>query len=246
MAQKAAQAEAKIANICHKLGISPEGHFWMDHALDPFKDLVKPHSGYPDRIMDPSIVEVVKQTAIVTAPGVANWNASIFLDQLLTSQPQVSTILNSNYAQAVGQGVTPLSRGGLVVRTADVGVSLDHATFKSNLSVDGTLYQNENCRIVAIGMEVHDTTAELDKQGSVVVWRLDKQINTTRDLTFVQDAGITACIPTTNNSVRLDNPPFNASEALDILGSQQWEAKEGCYIVPVMCDDINPPINGGQ
>jgi hypothetical protein len=246
MAHKAAQAEAKIANICHKMGISRDGLFWMDHALDPFKDLVKPHSGYPDKIMEPSIVEVVKQTAVVVAPGSNVWNASIFLDQVLCNTDQFLTQMNANIAQSSGQLSTPWKRGGLVVRTADTGTDLSLITTKSNLVVDPTLYANEKCRIVAIGMEVHDTTAELDKQGSCIVWRLDKQPNEHRVLTFTADLGVTACIPTSDDSIRLDNPPFNASEALDILGSQQWEAKDGAYIVPVMVESENSPKDPGQ
>lgn len=241
--QKAASAEQKLANIANRLGVTQSGLFWMDHALDPFKDLVKPHPGYPDKNMDPSIVEVVKTTAIVTAPGAVPWDCSIFLDQVLNNiNLRTTTAASQSIFFAGGQGATDYPRGGCVIRTATSGTPLDITTTRSNLAVDPNLYTSESCRIVAIGLEVHDTTAELDKQGSVIVWRLDKPTEKEYDSTVVQDNGVTACVGTTVKTIRLENPPNTGAEALDLLGSQQWEAKEGCYLVPIQVEDINPAL----
>jgi len=40
----------------------------------------------------------------------------------------------------------------------------------------------------------------------------------------------------------LANPPSTIAEALSLVGSQQWEAKDGAYIVPVQNTDINPAM----
>lgn len=240
---KAAAAEIKLQKACEKLGVSKDGLFWLDHALDPFKDMVRPHPGYPDKNMDPSVVEVVKQTVVVTAPGVVNWDASIFLDQILIDTPLYQTQTSANFFYRSGQLGVPHERGGLVVRTATSGTPLDTTTARSNIPVDPALYTNEMCRVVGCGFEVHDTTNELHKQGNVVCWRLDQPPATSNVTNFSEDAGVTACIPSSAKSVILANPPVSSSEAIDIMGSVQWEAKEGCYMVPVLTSDTNDAVS---
>jgi hypothetical protein len=241
----ASKAETKLRNVCDRLGITREGHAWLDHAVDPFKDLLKPHAGYVDKTTNPSVVEVVKQTVAITAPGAGNWDCNIFLDQVLQSISQYSTTTSGATAYILaGQGATPYTRGGLVVRKAASGTSLDTTTTDnpSCMQVGSGFYANEDSRVIAIGFEVHDTTQELKKQGNVVVYRLDQPVERSVPKTMVQDAGVTACIPTTVESVQLLQPPLLSSEALDVLGSQQWEAKEGVYVVPVLVQDTNPPL----
>lgn len=241
---KAAKAEAKIARICQQLGISDAGHYWLDHAVDPFKDMIKPHPGYPDKTAEPSVVEVVKQTINVTSAGGVNWDASIFLDQLLMSQLVVSTSSANGQMYRGGQGGTGYTRGGLVVRTGASGTQLDITTTQNAmcLQVDPLLYASEDSRVIGVGFEVHDVTQELKKQGTVVVWRSDQPVEEAVALTVVQDAGVTACIPSVANCINLPAPPFLIQQALDIVGSQQWEAREGCYVTPVQASDTNPPL----
>lgn len=239
---KAANAELKIQRDCDRLGVTREGLFWLDHALDPFKDMIRPHPGYPDKNMDPSVVEVVKQTVVVSAPaGGTNWDCSIFLDQVLTDCNLVETTWNSTFHRS-GQGVTGHKRGGLVIRTAASGTPLDMTTTASNLPVDSNLFVTESSRVIGLGFEVHDTTAELHKQGSVVCWRLDQPTATPSVENITEDLGVTPCIPSAYKSYALAEPPNTASIALDLLGSVQWEAREGCYMVPVQTDDANPAM----
>jgi len=242
MSNKAAKAEIKIQQACERLGVSQSGLFWLDHALDPFKDMVRPHPGYPDKNMDPSVVEVVKQSIVLAAPGVANWDASIFLDQLLTDVDLFTTTTSTNTWFASGQGVTPYARGGLVYRTADAAVPLQATTTKGNLSIDSALYANEECRVIGMGFEVHDTTAELYKQGNVVCWRLDQPPATISVTNVSNDNGLTACQTTSSRQLTLATPPSTSAEAIDMMGSVQWEAKEGCYIVPVLTTDTNDAL----
>lgn len=245
--QKAAQAERTIHAVAKKFGCSELGIEWMDHALDPFKDILKPNAGYPDKNCNPSVIEVVKLDTTITAPGVANWDCNIFLDQMLQKVAQYSTTAygSANGPAAFagsGQGATPYLRGGLVWRTADAGVPLDITTTRGSLEVDPALYANEDCRVIAVGFEVHDMTQELKKQGALTVYRVDQTTEQPTPIALVQDQGVTACIPTTANFVRLTNPPSTSAQAVDLVGSQTWEAKEGAYVVPVMNCDTNPAM----
>lgn len=244
MANRAAKAEAKLQRICEQLGISQAGHFWLDHALDPFKDLVKPHPGYVDKTTEPSVVEVVKTSVVVTAPGAVNWDCEIFLDQSLISQYLYTTALTLGVYQRAAQGATPYIRGGLVCRKANTGTALDITTTDnaSCLGVDTALYANEDCRVIGVGFEVHDTTQELKKQGTAVVWRMDQPTEQVVPKTVAIDAGTTACISSSTITLTLPQPPTTLAQALDMIGSRQWEAKEGAYVTPVQAADTNPPL----
>lgn len=241
---KAAKAEAKLAHTCQELGISQAGKFWLDYAVDPFKDLVKPHPGYVDKTSNPSVVELVKKTVVIVAPGAVNWDCCIFLDQVLqiASQRVTTSPLPHTY-QSTGQGATTYYRGGLNVRKANSGTPLDITTADnvSVIEVEAAHYTDADCRVIAIGMEVHDTTQELKKQGNVVVFRVDQPTEQPVTTVAITDTA-TACIPTSTQTIFLTNPPFTSAEALDILGSQQWEAREGVYVVPTQVQDTNPPL----
>lgn len=245
MASKAARAEAKIAAICAELGITQSGHFWLDHAVDPFKDMIKPHPGFCDKTSAPSVVEVVKQTVNITAPGAGNWDCNIFFDQVLQTVAQNLTTLSNGQYVATGQSGTSYNRGGLVVRKAASGTSLDitQTDNPSCLQLAQGFYAAEDSRVIAAGFEVHDTTQELKKQGSVVCWRVDEPTEQTYPVSVGLDGtGAAACVPTACPTVRLANPPFTQSEALDMVGSAQWEAKEGVYVTPVLASDTNLPM----
>lgn len=244
MTSKARKAEQKLANVCQQLGITQNGHFWLDHALDPFKDLIAPHPGYVDKTTEPSVVEVVKQTVTITAPGAGNWDCQLFLDQTLFQQSLFQTTVGTTVYQRSGQGATPYTRGGLVARKAASGTALDitQTDNASCIGIDTALYTSEDCRIIGIGFEVHDTTQELKKQGSVVVYRVDQPPEQLFSRSVTIDAGVTACQPTAVTAMVVLAPPTTAAQALDISGSKQWEAKEGVYITPVQVCDVNPPL----
>lgn len=245
--QRAATAEKQLHTTAKRYGCTDKGIDWMDHALDPFKDILKPNTGYPDKNSNPSVIEVVKQDISITAPGAVNWDCCIFIDQMLQKVAQYQTLANGSFGgpnsfQLSGQGAVPYQRGGLVWRTDTSGNPLAIATTRGSMEVDPALYANEDCRVIATGFEVHDVTQELKKQGALITWRIDQTTEQPTPIAIVQDAGVTACVPTSANFVRLANPPETPAQALDMVGSQEWEAPKGAYIVPVMNSDTNPAM----
>ncbi len=243
--RRAAEAEKKIRDACDKYGISRAGYHWLDHALDPFKDLVKENGGYPDKIMDPSVVQVVKQTAVITSPAGAgvDWDAVIYMDGALQPSNVRATAVTAGVGVAFlqgTQGVTDYVRGGCCWRTAASGTPLDMTQCRAGLGVDSTLYNGATARVIAMGMEIHDTTAKLDKQGSLICWRVDKPMTSSFTRSLVVDDGVTACISTSPSFYNPPNPPQTAAEALDLLGSVQWETQKGAYVVPVLVEDPTP------
>lgn len=252
MTNKALTAERSIDNSCRKLGLTAEGKAWVDYALDPFKDLIKPHAGYPDKDLNPSVTEVVKQSVVVTRPASVasgNWDCLIFLDQAAISRDHFSTPTGAipSSLLRVGQSGTAYKRGGLVVRSGAPGATLDTTTTQNALclGVDAALYNAESCRVISLGFEVHDTSNILEKQGSLVPFRVDKTLGQPTSFTTMEDNGVTACIPTAYSGPTLNEPPKTLAAALDLPGSRQWLAKDGVYVVPVMVEDQNPALAVG-
>lgn len=241
---KAAKAEATIKRVCDSLGITADGRKWLDVALDPFKDITQKPNGYPDRVMAPSVVQTIHDSLSLAAPAgtVANWDANIFLDNawvrtnLYNTQKLTTAFLQS------GQAIAPYQRGGLVVRGAAAGTPLGMTTTYSGLPYVTDVFDNDtSCRVIGMGMEIHNTTADLYKQGSLITYMVSDE---------PVEYPVTAIIDTAtvkNNltymGLELVEPPRTASQAIDLPGSLQWEAAKGCYIVPRFNEEGNDPVD---
>jgi len=243
--QLAGKAEDQITNICNKLGITDAGKNWLDVALDPFKDIRQHPIGFPDQIATPSVVETINDSFVISAPSSAsggNWDANIFLDKLYLSEPLTATTQGpfGTFQQNSQTGPT-YYRGGLVVRSASSGTLLDitQTTFESGLKTD--LLLNAQVRVLAIGMEIHNTSANILKQGAICCWRiLDDKDDTSRTANLVGNTATPtagSCVPL----VELPEVPETIAQAIDLDSSLQWDAKEGAYIVPILADSTNKP-----
>lgn len=243
--QVAAKAEAKLDNTCEKYGISKDGRKWLGYAIDPFKDTEQPRpTGFPDQITIPSVVQEVHQRLTVAAPASAaggNWDANIFFDGMALSEPVYSTTYSAGQPVFTGQGATAYSRGGVQVRSAAAGTSLDITTSTSHLDLDGTPWQNGRCRVLALGMEIHNESPPTVKSGSVACWR--NPVPTIKKPTGIlgDTTGAAAWVPQIVSTAVLADPPYTASLAVDLQGSTTWEAEAGAYIVSVLKEPENPP-----
>lgn len=240
MSATAARAEDEIAKICRKIGVTENGKRWLDICLDPCKDMVVEKSGYPDAIAVPSAIETIHDQLVVSVPaGVAagaNWDCNIFLDQLYTSNNLYLTSTINNAALRAGQAATGYPRGGLIVRSGPSAAPLTYLTTTGNLSLKPDTLAEGEFRIVGIGLEIHNTTAELNVQGSVITWRDPDGPEDTGVVTVMEDNGVTACVPTAYKSVVLAKPPETTGEAIDLPNALQWLAKDGAYIVPILAN----------
>jgi len=241
--QQAAQAEKRLQQLSERLGVTRAGFKWMDVALDPFKDITCKPEGYPDRVMTPSVVQTIHETLDVAGPGGGvNWDCNIFVDQiykkvaLFNTAGFIPSVLAAD--QQSGSGV---ARGGVVVRVAPAGLILNSDVTTTGIPFPNDPYTSGESRVIAIGLEVHNTTAELNKQGSVIVYRVNDAPNDIVTTTVLTDAATTACTSSSQKSIELVDPPEHATIALDLPGSLQWEAKDGVYVVPVFIEEDNMP-----
>jgi hypothetical protein len=245
----AVQAEKKLYNKCKALGISDAGFKWLDTALDPFKDITIKPMGYPDRLMAPSVIQTVHGTfdiKVPTSAGGGNWDCMIFVDQIATPVPlRLSPAINGYVIAQDTQSGTKHQRGGINVRSGPAGSSLDITTTSDNESIDPTLYTNSKGRVIGIGFEVHNTTSDLNRQGSVTTFRVCDPSTDEIVTSVIDHLGIAACTPTTQKAIFLAEPPATATEAEDLPGSVSWAAEKGCYVVPVFMEEDNIPTDLG-
>jgi hypothetical protein len=88
-------------------------------------------------------------------------------------------------------------------------------------------------RIVGIGLEIIDNTAQLADQGMITCWRANEpQLSPS---TYGMSAGAAAM---TGQVYRY--PPTNLGEALLYPSSSQWKAREGTYMPGIMATYENP------
>lgn len=242
--EKAAKAEARLKGICQQLGITDEGRKWLDVALDPFKDIETTPQGYPDMTMGRSCVQVVHDTFNIvrptSVPSTDNWDLNVFLDPAWRNKEVFLTGSTGPIFKQDVQSATPYNRGGLCVRSGPSGIALGlpSAQASSKSLVVDTFEDGTDCRVIGIGFEIHDTTQELKKQGSLTVYRVSDDIEEEIVSTSKNDA--TACNSASYAGIRLPEPPTTAQEAIDLPLSQQWEAKEGCYVTAVFNSSTNP------
>lgn len=241
---KAAKAKNVYERIQQKAKFSGSSMRWLQIITDPFKDLDIAKEGTPDQIMLPSVLQVVPMQFNVTSTNgtSTNWDCNIFMDCLTSSEQTVSSTLAFNSVfPASGQGGTTCQRGGVVTRQAASGTDLTADVSSTSNGLPSNYYNNSDTRIVACGFEVHDVTSELNKQGSVTVWRQGKDREEPVVTTMTYDGGATACIPTSIMSEFLLNPPVNVGQAIILPGSKTWEAPKGAYVVPCMAETTNMP-----
>lgn len=244
---KAAKAEARIKAVCERLGITPGGRLWLDCALDPFKDIVQKPIGYPDRNMAPTVIQTVHDSIEVVKPtsiGPGAWDCNIFLDEVWRSVDlfQAYDPVANNLFERLGQDTTPYRRGGLVVRSALAGSPLTILTTQNAqcLSLVTDVFDNAvSARVIAIGLEIHNTTAEIYKQGSIIPYRISDQ-SARKIYTACDNSAIISNTPSCSGT-DLSEPPATGSQAIDLPGSVQWDAAKGVYLVPTFSSEGNDP-----
>jgi len=179
----------KIFNaIAARSGLTRCGTQWCRQALDPFHDsFLKDPCGYPDTNGDASIVQVVKQSYNIAAPITSgNWDCNVVM------MPWVNPIVMTASTNNGANGATPLNYltqanpstsgditvGGIQVISAASGTACDitepsvAATYSNTSNTIPATYLAGNGRVVAMAMEIVNTTSELNKQGLVTMYRI--------------------------------------------------------------------------
>jgi hypothetical protein len=240
-----------------------DGANWLRKSLDPFHDFQVTVKGMPDASTGNVVVREVTRSRQIQAPAGlapgATWDAHFF-----TLPEMVSSAYAAAPFAATFPYVADIEAGGLVKKsisqpaagmypfgpfncfsttTGALTAPKSGSTFNAACGLNDIITLDEfvpgQKRVLAMAFEVHDTTAELNKQGSVTVYR-QPQANTECGLGYrdITDAGATLARAAAVG-VLSRAPPATVQDALLLPGSAQWEARDGAYCVAHMRPEEN-------
>lgn len=249
MAQKAIIAEEKIDRICDHIGVSDAGKEWLDVALDPFKDVTRKCTGYPDLTVGNSVVQEYKFSLTIDATllgtGASNFDAHVFFDSILNTVGVSQTnFIGNGLFERNGQSVTSYLCGGVNVRGAASGSALDQTTHKANLAAPTTVFSSGKARVIYHALEINNVTPTLYKSGTMTLWRggdAPDMYSNNPTINVVQQDATTNCPGTAFLITEQGFLPESAANALVIPGARQWKAEDGCYIVANLASTRNCP-----
>lgn len=227
--------------------ITVDGKEWLTAALDPFHDYNHQIAGYPDADVSQTTVSCYQYEIPVKNPGVGaadTWDCHIF------STPQMFPTTNPAYTQTADwskftEPVAPVSypTGPLSIVCATSGTALGWplvapANFSAScLPAPGTEDLTSGVsRVIAMGFEVHNTTAEIYKQGSVTTYRMPQAKS--QNTSLFSNSGATSYGVV--KGYRFAYPPSTVAQANLLKGTRTWEAKDGVYATCFQSTVQNP------
>jgi hypothetical protein len=227
--------------------LTPEGRDWLVLALDPFHDQQHHAAGYPDMDGSNTLVSCHKYQTTIAAPAgvVGNWDCHVFNSPLCGLNNGMLTTTNAaqnTFAEPFGLPQSN-SMSTLNIFSNAAGLSMNPtipavATWTSAQlpSAGGNEAIEGASRVIGIGYEVTNTTAEMYKQGSVTCYRMPQMLSTPASGALI-DSGANTYAET---YVKYRMPPSTAALANTLAGTKTWAAAEGVYVTCVQNSVTNP------
>jgi len=257
MTSKVKRSENMLSKLGEQLGMTDAGKSWVTASLDPFHDNPIDSKGYPDGSISKNIVQTIKQSMTITSPPglatTATWDCHV------VQWPWANKVPITAFKDGLnGSGTTPhygaapygaisvdpiqaTFCGGLSAYACPTGhssaVSDMIAGLAANTASNTSLvlpnpYRVGKRRIIGIGFEVYNVSAQLYRGGSVTCYRQPvESFDDAQTTTFaVASAGVGINI-VASKIINMSSPPANPAAALLMPYSRQWDAEQGCYCV---------------
>lgn len=244
--------------------MTPDGIDFLRTAFDPFHDFQVLPAGYPDVDDARSIVLCYTQAETVSAPGTGSWDLMVwnaplqftaFLHDAPSAPAQWMAAPMNDFAQYINVQLADGDPAAYVstfnVYRADSGDDLfvDDGAWAptdfvaTSYSAKMTNLLGHASRIIGLGFEVHDISAEINKQGSVTVGTVPT--NTQMKVREYFAHSDRAATPPADGhysvkSIDFMGPPSTLAQATAYPNSTTWEAKKGVYVVPRLSSVSNP------
>jgi hypothetical protein len=250
MSNRIAQAQEIFNGLVKRDILDPEAMAYVIANTDPMHDQEILHlCGMPDASLSDQITVKAPYQISISAPPltttpwqflVHNWpwttasasSASAITNfdllgnwlRVPTTQPNAQVAMPSI---SIWRGLDNLPIGPF--RSNTVG----NAPIPLGLGLADNLTRGVG-RLIGWGFEVYDTSAIVNKQGTVTVWR---QNTNTYDKSPFFYAGPSTVGPFTSwgvtDGVTIQRPPETITEANQLLGTKSWRGEDGCYCVLV-------------
>lgn len=236
-----------LDRLVHNQTFTPEGREWLTLALDPFHDYDHQVAGYPDADCDPTVVSAYQFAVDISRPaGLAAdalWDAHVFNLPILregAANPAIGTTNGTGGTWTSTTTATGTLNMINVMRTA-AGGSLFPTDSAGTTNMQGypatsptATYNFMTQRLIGLGFELVDTTADIYKQGALTVYRLPQE--GARAWMYTDTGATDAGAPYR----RYKAPPSSVAQALLLTNARQWDAKKGAYIVCTQSQVENP------
>lgn len=224
--------------------LTNDGKDWLTCALDPFHDQQHSPAGYPDAAVSQTVVSMYQYQTTVTAPGAADWDCHIYslplcktdTYQIVTRSADWSTLTEPN-------PVVNAPCGPLNIVSNNAGLALvpviPASASMAYQSLPGAAVEelaSGTSRVIAMGFEVHNTTAEIYKQGAVMTYRMPSAPGQNQCLW--RNNGGTSFGTVTGK--QLPQPPPTQADAARLKTSRTWAAKDGVYATLFQSSVDNP------
>lgn len=219
-------------DLINKGQLTPDGADWLTLRMDPYHDFQRPIAGYPDADSYDTVVSVRNYETTVTQPTAlgANWDMHVFTLPITGSITDLGTCTNGQYVQTnepYNMGLVNIAKdaaGGPLFPTA---VPVASGNF-SMAYVDAFAGVEEGLsRVIGLGIEVIDMTAEMYKQGGLVAYKMPVDTASRSSVGYLNTAG---AMQTQTYPRIIQAPPSTVNEAILYKGSVSWDAKQGCYM----------------
>jgi hypothetical protein len=222
-----------------------ESRAWIKAVLDPFHDTQLDVEGLPDMRLAPSVVQVHTQSMSITAPssvGTGNFDCSVLYTGIdcpisAADAPGKMITMSQSSIHTFDHTSIILSGGEFGALNIWAGATGNMSTGSPGTANDtyaamGSVLQTDRCRTIAVGVEIHNTTAEVYKQGSLTVAQLPDTSDDAGMVFFYDTSSTKANVGTQLQADRCCVQANTVSFLQQVPGSKTWPAAEGCYMIP--------------
>ncbi len=232
-----------LQRLVDSKALSVTGRDWLKTAVDPFHDYCTNLEGMPDLASGLSRVQLRSTTATITSPDGNAYSARIWTSPIISAENHSLIKIGS-----MTGGSYDYAGAGFDINTINID-AWNGASNPNSSSSGATLARQalipkadySDGRLIALGFEVHNTTAEIYRSGVVTCSSLPNMNEhfsahyensngggaNPYDQSF-EDAWITMF------------PPTTSAGALTVPGTTQWSASQGNYCVARLHSPICP------
>lgn len=215
----------------------------LSTVVDPYCDKLLRSTGYPDGQTTISAIQRFYGRTTISCPFTLTagqtWDVHVHTTPL---HQKVSLRLGSQLGNIVNYSQTNRVFGPICIRynhynAAGSVIASQYFGLSTNDAVDSSYATLKMTRTVSLGFELHNTTPDLYKQGSLTVYRcnvVDQQFGGFTKA--VADAEL-AAIP--HSSRVIASFPGDIAAASQYPNTRTWEASEGVYAVALPAP-VNP------
>ncbi len=216
-------------------------------AVDPFHDKpIEGLRGWPDLETGPSVIRKWKNTTTVKAiedgGAVLVYTWPILNDAICNPVVRRNSVVDTittgvttqmNIAPTVIYNLTKAQADALVIPNSNM------QTFAH--SVDDSYFGDGPVRIIGMGVEIQDVTADIYRQGTITTFQVPQSTADTEEVVVrAQTVSAVNYIQTPVQICKMFRYPPSLADMMKYPDTRQWAAREGAYIVVPFTGHENP------